>query len=147
MEIPQEHLAFQAKMWACLFRARPKMAFSVWFPFDTTRKGYPQQTTPSWGNPRSPRWMTLSHRRAATRRLWLGSKRGDCEARPPCFHGSYRHHLHCVLHIIHILTPPAQAADITGLLSYLQPFGIVRLPSFPAQMQTGIHRRTDAHNR
>ena len=30
-----------------------------------------------------------------------------------------------------ILTPPAQAADITGLLSYLRPFGIVPLPPSP----------------
>ena len=29
-----------------------------------------------------------------------------------------------------ILTPPAQAADITGLLSYLRPFGIVPLEVF-----------------
>ena len=29
------------------------------------------------------------------------------------------------------LTPPAQAADITGLLSYLRPFGIVPLPPSP----------------
>ena len=32
---------------------------------------------------------------------------------------------------VHILTPPAQAADITGLLSYLRPFGIVPLPPSP----------------
>ena len=30
-----------------------------------------------------------------------------------------------------ILTPPAQAADITGLLSYLRPFGIVPLAPSP----------------
>ena len=30
-----------------------------------------------------------------------------------------------------ILVPPAQAADITGLLSYLRPFGIVPLPPSP----------------
>ena len=33
-----------------------------------------------------------------------------------------------------ILTPPAQAADITGLLSYLRPFGIVPLPPFPSKI-------------
>ena len=35
---------------------------------------------------------------------------------------------------IYILTPPAQAADITGLLSYLRPFGIVPLPPFPSKI-------------
>ena len=33
-----------------------------------------------------------------------------------------------------ILTPPAQAADITGLLSYVRPFGIVPLPPFPSKV-------------
>ena len=33
-----------------------------------------------------------------------------------------------------ILRPPAQAADITGLLSYLLPFGIVPLPPFPSKI-------------
>ena len=39
------------------------------------------------------------------------------------------------IHIyIYILTPPAQAADITSLLSYLHPFGIVPLPPFPSKI-------------
>ena len=33
-----------------------------------------------------------------------------------------------------VLTPPAQAADITGLLSYLRPFGIDPLPPFPSKI-------------
>ena len=35
------------------------------------------------------------------------------------------------LPLSNFLTPPAQAADITGLLSYLRPFGIVPLPPSP----------------
>ena len=47
----------------------------------------------------------------------------------------------CYIYITYIyiciyicLTPPAQAADITGLLSYLRPFGTVPLPPFPSKI-------------
>ena len=44
-------------------------------------------------------------------------------------------HIYIYMYIyIYILTPPAQAADITGLLSYLRPFGIVPLPHFPSKL-------------
>ena len=33
-----------------------------------------------------------------------------------------------------ILTPPAQAADVAGLLAYLRPFGIDPLPPFPSKV-------------
>ena len=37
-------------------------------------------------------------------------------------------YIYIYMYLLTYLTPPAQAADITGLLSYLRPFGIVPLP-------------------